>query len=244
MLRLFAQRLEVGVIAVRPPVAHGAGGVVLGAAIVKHMGNLVGDGAADGPQVGLKGGILIIERSLEDARGENEGVGVPAGCGVDGEGRHRETPGIHRLVQALNGFLPLVRLRGGHIGKVAAAVGNALDVGIVKIPLVGVADQDRDVVQLLHGLLLSGFLHPVQPADAGLKGFNHHPHHLLHLGLGLGGEVALHVKLAQFLREEGLHGLVGGLLGGACFITELLRQLLAQVPAEAGNQGALLHRLE
>src|SRR6185437_9746230 len=109
----FGEGLGVGG---RPPVAQVALGIELAALVVKAVGHLVADDDADRAVVAGIVALLIEERRLEDAGGEDDLVELGFVIGVD-RGRG------HLPLAAVHGLADLVELAAGLEGLGAAEVG-------------------------------------------------------------------------------------------------------------------------
>ncbi|MNH16795.1 hypothetical protein D3C79_764450 [compost metagenome] len=106
---------------------------------------------------------------------------------------------VHRLAEA--GQVVGVFEGAGPLQVAHQIVLADLD-GAVILPLVRVADLGPELGEFGQGLGLGGRRHPVQLLDALAVGGAQVLHQLLHAGLGLGREVALHIELADRLTQQ------------------------------------------
>ena len=200
----------------------------------------MGDDIADAAQILLTAGVHIVQRCLEDSRGEGDVVGGGVIAGIHRVGGHDPFPLVRRVVLVgqclgLGGLLD-----GDHVGEEGAALLGGLDLHAVQIgvPAVGVAHLDAHVVQLLHGPGLGLGAHPILGQDALLIDGDELADHLLYIGLGRGGEVLVHIGLAEVVGQQALHLLGRDLLAALAGVYAVV----AQSKVDGGIQGPLAQR--
>ena len=168
------------------------------------MSNFVGNDIAYLPQVFLIGSIHVIERFLQNARGEGDGVGGKEIPGVDRVGRHWPDifihPGLLELCQQLVGSF----LDGNEVVTEATSLLRRQDLHIFQgiVPVIRVPNVNLDGVQLFNGLFLGGLAHPIQRFNPVPVNRQDVLNHFLHIRLGLWGEIAVYIGLAEIVAHH------------------------------------------
>ena len=214
-------------IGVGPPGFDVALAIVLAALVVEAVGHLVADDDADAAEV--DGGIFaeIIEGRLQDTGGEVDVVLRGVVVGVDGGRCHAPL----FFVDGLADFVEfVVELEFGR----SVEVFDEVDAGDLELrvvaPLVRVADFLAEVVELDLGLFFGLVGHPGQGLDVGGEGFFEGGDELLHVLLGLGGEVFFDPVLADGF-AEGAIGDGGAALPASGLFCLTLQSFLEEVEA-------------
>ena len=132
------------------------------------MGHLVADHNADSAIVHRLVGIRIEERRLKDGCREADFVGCRIVVGIH---RLRSHPPFGTVcLLAKLGLVVLDEPPAGGKNVVVVAVGLGDGHRSVILPLVRVADLDREIVKLFVGLGLGGVAHPVKRIDVLAEG--------------------------------------------------------------------------
>ena len=191
--------LEVVEIRFGPPVGEPAGGIELAALVIEAVADLVPDNGAHGAIVVCRVGIRIEIRGLEDGRRKIQCVLQRQIDGVDRLGSHPPLVAIHRLVEL--GELALVFEQPGALRVAEGVPFDDFEARVI-LPPVGIADPDLQRLQLLFRFGLGLGRHPGERVNPPGERFHQILNHRLHLRLGLGREVALHVEPAHRLSER------------------------------------------
>ena len=162
------------------------------------MAHLVAYHTANAAIVGRVVGVGVEEGRLQDGGGEANLVGGGVVVGVDGLRSHAPFHLVHALVDVARD-----EVVGGPAADVAEVLVEAQLVvhlqSAIVFPLVGIANLDDEVGELVLGLFLGGLAHPCRGVDALGQGLLQVVHELQHALLARLGEVLLHVELADGL---------------------------------------------
>ncbi|VXC06622.1 hypothetical protein BREVUG8_90154 [Brevundimonas sp. G8] len=229
------QGLEVGLVLRRPPVAQHAVAVGLGALVVEAVADLVADHPADAAIVDRRIAVRIEEGRLQDRRREDDLVVGRVVVGVHRLRGHAPLRLVDRLVQAGQIIVPLEQAPA--LGVADQVVRADVQAGIVA-PLLGIADLDRELAQLLLRRRLGLRPHPRQGLDPVRQGGAQIGDQFFHLGLGFGREILSDVKPARGLAQRTFGEGDGALFAGA--LLGLARQI-ARAELPLGVREALGH---
>ena len=192
-------------------------GVILATLVVEAVGHLVANHHTDGTIIESSVGLGIEEGALQDACREADLIGGWIVVGVDGLRCHMPLVTVNGLAGLVGNPLVVRKEACGHHVLIEALGGIDGQLAVVS-PFVGIANLDIELIQLLVGIGLGGVAHPRLGIDALSEADLQVVHQLFHHLLGLGGEVALAVHLAEGLAHGTLHLVSGALPQGIVFL--------------------------
>ena len=190
--------------------------------VVEAVADLVADHPADAAIVHRRVGVRIEEGRLQDRRREDDLVVGRVVIGVHRLRRHAPFVLVDRPVHAVQLELPAETPHPLDVSE--QVVGADFKTRIVA-PFVRIADLDGEFRQLLLGGGLGRVAHPGQVVDAVRQRQAQVGDQLLHLGLGLGREIAFGVHPAGGVAQGAFGEADGALFAGPLF--RLARQVAA-----------------
>ena len=185
----------------RPPFAQVAVAVVLPAAVVESVGQLVTHHQSRAAEIRRVRRLGREERRLQDARREHHLVLGGVVVGVDRRGRHAPFVAVDRLADHVQIALGGVARRFLHVGEQRGAVDLHR---VVLAPAVGIAHLVVQLVQLLGGDLAGRVVHPGDAGEVLVERLLDPLDHLLGDPLALIADGGLHERAPHRFAEGGV----------------------------------------